>query len=326
MKKILILGGAGFIGFHLVDYLSGRKGYKIHLVDNLSRGKVDGELKDLIKKRDIKFIKKDLTRKDSFRGLDNDYDYIYHLSAIVGVRNVLNNPGKVLFVNIATVLNLLEWANKTQKSLKNLLFTSTSEVYAGTLKYYKAPVPTDENVNICLDNIAFPRTAYALSKIAGESACLNYFSSHDLPIVIVRLHNVYGPRMGYDHVIPELMIKAKNSRKYLEVFSVTHTRAFCYVSDAISAIVKLTENKRTSGQIFNVGNSREEISMGELAKRIIQSINPRLRIRIMPVQPGSVKRRCPDINKLQEAVNFRPQISLNEGIKLTWDWYSKANG
>lgn len=185
----------------------------------------------------------------------------------MGVRNVVNNPGKVLFVNIVTILNLLEWVNKTQKNLKNLLFTSTSEVYAGTSKYYKAAVPTDENINLCLDDISSPRTAYALSKIVGESACLNYFKMYAIPLTIVRFHNVYGPRMGYDHVIPELMIKAKNSHKYLEVYSANHSRAFCYVSDAIRAIVRLTEDKKSLGHIFNVGNSSEEISMGGLAKK-----------------------------------------------------------
>jgi len=325
MKKILITGGAGFIGFHLAEYLSRKKEYKIHLADNLSRGRFDEELKELIKKRGIKFIKKDLTRKNSFRSLDNDYDYIYHLSAVVGVRNVVHYPERVLFVNIVTILNLLEWANKTQKNLKHLLFTSTSEVYAGTVKYYKASVPTNENVNLCLDDIASPRTAYALSKIVGESACLNYFRRKGIPLTIVRFHNVYGPRMGYDHVMPELMIKAKNSNKYLEVFSATHTRAFCYVSDAIRAMAGLVENKRRLGQIFNVGNSGEEISIGRLAKKIIQLINPELKIKVMPAQLGSAKRRCPDINKLQDAINFKPEVSLSEGIKLTWGWYSKTS-
>lgn len=324
MKKILITGGAGFIGFHLAEYLSRKKGYKIHLADNLSRGRLDAELKELIKQRDIKFIRRDLTRKDSFKALDNDYDYIYHLSAIVGVKNVVNYPENVLFVNIVTILNLLEWAKKTQKNLKNILFSSTSEVYAGTLKYYKARVPTDENVNLCLDNIGSPRTAYALSKIVGESACLNYFKNRHVPLTIVRFHNVYGARMGYDHVIPELMIKAKKSNKYLEVFSANHTRAFCYVSDAIRAMVGLTENKRARGQVFNVGNSSEEMNIRTLAEKIIHLINPGLKIKTMPVQLGSVKRRCPDISKLKDTVNFKPLVSLDEGIKLTWDWYSKG--
>lgn len=324
MKKILITGGAGFIGFHLAEYLSRKKEYKIHLVDNLSRGRFDAELKELIRKRGIKFIKNDLTQKNSFRSLDNDYDYIYHLSAIVGVRNVINHPEDVLFVNVITILNLLEWADKTQKNLKNLLFSSTSEVYAGTLKYYKVGVPTNEEVNLCLDNIGSPRTAYALSKIVGESACLNYFKSYCVPLTIVRFHNVYGPRMGYDHVIPELMIKAKNNNRYLEVFSVNHTRAFCYVSDAIRAMVSLTESKKTKGKVFNVGNSSEEISIGGLAKKIIHLINPELKIKTMPAQLGSVKRRCPDISKLQDTANFKPQVSLSKGIKLTWEWYAKS--
>ncbi len=321
MKKVLITGGAGFIGFHLADYLCAKKKYKIHIVDNLSRGKLDQELRGLIKKGSIKFIKKDLTQKDSFRTLDCDYDYIYHLSAIVGVRNVVNDPGQALFVNINAILNLLEWINKAQVHLKNLLFTSTSEVYAGTLKHYKEAVPTDENINLCLDDIGSARTAYALSKIIGEFACLNYFKIHSIPSTIVRFHNVYGPRMGYDHVMPELMIKAKKSRKFLEVFSANHSRAFCYVLDAVRATVMLTENKGSVGQIFNVGNSSEEIKIKELAKKIIKLINPSLKIKVMPNQAGSPLRRCPDIGKLQFATGFKPLVSLSNGIKLTWDWY-----
>ena len=321
MKKVLITGGAGFIGFHLADYLCAKEKYEVHVVDNLSRGKLDRELLGLIKKGNIKFIDKDLTLKDSFRALDCNYDYIYHLSAIVRVRNVVNDPGKVLFVNINAILNLLEWINKTKNHLKNLLFASTSEVYAGTLKHYKATVPTNENINLCLDDMGSARSSYALSKIVGEFACLNYFKIRSIPLTIVRFHNVYGPRMGYDHVIPELMLKAKNNDKYLEVFSHKHTRSFCYISDAIDATVKLTESRKSIGQIFNLGNSNEEISIEKLAKKIISLVKPTLKIKALGDQTGSPSRRCPDTRKLKRTINFEPRVNLDEGIFYTWKWY-----
>ena len=321
MKKILITGGAGFIGFHLANYLCNKGRCEVHIIDNLSRGKFDRELGDLIKKQHIKFINRDLTSKNSFRGLDCNYDYIYHLSAIVGVRNVVNDPGKVLFVNINAILNLLEWLKENNKGLKNLLFASTSEVYAGTLKHYKAAVPTDEKINLCLEDMGSARSSYALSKIVGEFSCLNYFKMRSIPSTIVRFHNVYGPRMGYDHVIPELMLKAKNSDKYLKVSSLKHTRSFCYISDAIEATVKLTENRDSQGQVYNIGNSNEEISIKNLTKKIISLVKPTLIIKSLGNQVGSPSRRCPDIRKLKRIIDFKPRVNLDEGLLNTWSWY-----
>lgn len=325
MKKVLITGGAGFIGYHLAGYLAKKGNYEIHLIDNLSRGKIDDDLRQLINKYGIKFIKKNLTLVNSYSALDKNYDFIYHFSAIVGVRNVMNSPDKVLYTNIVSLLNLLEWIKKTQKDLKKLLFSSTSEVYAGTSRLHKINIPTDENVKLCLDDLGSSRTTYALSKIVGEAACLQYYKRHGIPAVIVRFHNVYGPRMGFDHVIPELMLKAKNSRKYIEVYSPAHTRAFCYISDAIDACVRLAENNKTSGKVFNIGNSSEEISIKSLAKKIANLINPSLMMKFLPSQQGSPQRRCPDTGKLKRTVRFSPKVSLKKGLKLTWQWYSKIN-
>lgn len=320
MSRILVTGGAGFIGYHLANRLSNKKNHEIYVVDNLSRGSRDTELSALINKRNVKFIEADLTRGDSYKLLNGSYDYVYHFAGVVGVKNTIRKPDRVLYVNIVSTLNLLEWIRMSQKGIKKLLFASTSEVYAGTLKHYGIPIPTDEGVNVCLDNVASSRTTYALSKIAGESACFNY-SKYDIPFVIIRYHNVYGPRMGYSHVIPELILKARRSKKYLGVHSVNHTRTFCYVSDAIEATVNIAASKDSSGQIFNVGNDNEEITIGGLAKKIIGIINPALKIKPLSDESGSPSRRCPDINKLKRAINFQPKICLDKGIKLTWEWY-----
>jgi UDP-glucose 4-epimerase len=312
MEKILITGGTGFLGYHLFDYLLRKKKYKIHIVDNLSRGKLDREFKNLLQNRRARFVNADLTDHRSFYLLKDSYAYIYHLAAIVGVRNVVSSPDKTLFVNTVGTLNLLEWIKRTQKALKRIVFASTSEVYAGTAKHYGVVVPTDENVNICLDNIRYPRTTYALSKIVGESACFNY----SVPFTIVRYHNVYGPRMGYDHVIPELMLKAKNAKRNLGVYSPGHTRAFCYVLDAVRATVDLAETGEATNQIFNIGNDAEEITMRMLAKKIINAVNPGLKIISLGNQRGSPSRRCPNIRKLKRMIKFQPQVSLDEGIRL----------
>lgn len=320
-KRILITGGAGFVGYHLAGYLSARDAYKIDIADNLSRGKFDLDLRNLIQKSNITFKKIDLTAPASYKSLDRDYDYIYHLAGIVGVRNVTRRPDRTLFVNTVSILNLLDWVSRTQRGLKRFVFASTSEIYSGTMKHCGMPVPTGEDVMLCLEDIRSPRTTYALSKMVGESACFSYFKIHGIPFTIVRYHNVYGPRMGDDHVIPELMLKAGKGRGYLEVFSPGHTRSFCYISDAVRATADLAEAKNSSGQIFNVGNSDEEIKIKDLAGKIIRIVNPSLKIKSLGDQEGSPSRRCPEIDKLRRAVGFRPAVSLDDGIKLTRDWY-----
>ena len=319
-RKILITGGAGFIGYHLAERLSQGK-CRIDIADNLSRGEFDRDLKRLIKKPNIRFIKTDLTDRKSYKLLGRDYDYIYHMAAIVGVKKVIEHPDRVLYINITSILNLLEWIRTTQNNLKRLLFASTSEVYAGSMRCCDIPIPTGEDIILSLESTHMPRTTYALSKIVGESACFSYLKNKT-PFTIVRYHNVYGPRMGYSHVIPELMVKAKARGNYLGVFSVNHTRAFCYISDAVLATIGLAESKAASNQIFNVGNSDEEIAIKDLAQRIVKLVNPSLKIKPLGNQEGSPVRRCPDISKLKLATGFRPEISLDEGIRLTWQWYS----
>lgn len=321
MGKILVAGGAGFIGYHLARYLSKNSSYEIHIADNLSRGKLDSDLKELLSHENIRFIEADLTNPDLYDLLDADYDYVYGLAGLVGVKNVTENPEKTLHVNIFSILNLLRWLKNTNKNLKKLIFASTSEVYAGTFKHYEAPVPTDENINLTLDDVTSPRTTYAISKMVGESACFSYYSKYKIPFTIVRYHNVYGPRMGSDHVIPELLLRAKAAREDLGVYSVGHKRAFCYINDAVRATVRLAEEPDSLGQIFNVGNSNEEISIGELAKKIINIVNPILKIKPLGDQNQSTLRRCPDTTKLKKTIHFEPKIFLEEGIQLTWEWY-----
>jgi len=319
--KVLITGGAGFVGYHLARHLGAKPGNEIHLMDNLSRGRHDKELEGLISKPNVRFIKADITEPVAFKRLKDDYDYIYHLAAIVGVRNVFEAPDRVLYVNITATLNLLEWLKEKKTKVKRLVFSSTSEAYAGTARLIKIKVPTDEEVPLCLDDIRQPRTSYALSKIVGEAACRYYRRRSGLPVTMVRFHNVYGPRMGYDHVIPELLIKAGRAKKYLEVFSPGHSRAFCYIDDAVDALTRLAASKKADGELFNVGNPCEEISIKELGKKIIACVNPSLKLKPLSDHQGSPVRRCPDIRKLAGATGYAPRVGLEEGLRRTWEWY-----
>jgi len=319
MKKILITGGAGFIGFFLAKKLANDDNYKITLIDNLSRGQLDDELNSLLENENVNFIQGDLNDKELFSKLDKDFDYIYHLAAVIGVQNVNSNPDKVLYVNALTTINVFEYA-RTLENLKKVVFSSTSEVYAGTLKQGFLPVPTPEDVILCVDDMENERSTYALSKIYGESIAKTYSKKYNIPITILRYHNVYGPRMGYQHVIPELILKI-NKLDLIDLNSPTHTRAFCYIDDAIQATILCCEKTETKNQIVNIGNSTDEISINTLAKKISGALNKNIQINEMPNTIGSPERRCPDVTKLKNLTGYTPQIQLNEGIKKTSEWY-----
>jgi len=320
MKKVLITGGAGFVGYHLAVRLSENDDCQVHIVDNLLRGKFDPDFKAFLKRKNVKFIKADLTDLKSYGLLDNNYAYIYSLAAIIGVKNVTESPVRTLYVNIVSILNLLEWISAKNKKLKKLLFTSTSEVYAGTHKHYGIPIPTDEKVNLVVENIILPRTTYALSKMVGESACLNYSGERKIPVTIIRYHNVYGPRMGFAHVIPETFVKVSKNT-VVEVPSPDHTRAFCFIDEAVDATIRACESPNTANEILHIGNSREEINMRDLVVKIARVMGREITINELPDTPGSTRRRCPDTAKANRLTGYSPNISLEEGIRRTYQWY-----
>jgi nucleoside-diphosphate-sugar epimerase len=326
MPNILITGGAGFIGCAITTKLAEHPENTITLVDNFSRGRLDAEFEALLQKPNVRLVQGDITEHGVFDTLERNVDYIYHLAAVIGVRNVLENPDKVLYVNAISTLYLYEWAKKLP-NLKRILFSSTSEIYAGTLKHYghvDFPVPTPETVNLTLDDVSSPRTTYMLSKMYGESIAFTYARQYGIPTTIVRYHNVFGPRMGFLHVVPEMFIKiraAARDNTPLDVFSPTHTRAFCYIDDAVNATILVTEHERTANEIFNIGNQHEEVSIKQLVLNIAQILDCNVQLREQPDTPGSPARRCPDMSKLKQFTGFEPQISLEEGIRRTYIWY-----
>ena len=319
MSKILITGGAGFIGYHLASALAGDANNAITVVDNLSRGKKDRDFKRLLEKNNVTLIDGDLTERRTYDQLDTNYEYIYHLAAIVGVKNVVQHPDKVLYVNAVSTLNLFEYAKRV-KGLKKIVLSSTSEVYAGTLKHFGIPIPTDERVVLALDNIADKRTTYALSKILSEAAALMYGVQYGIPVLILRYHNIYGPRMGLDHVIPEMFVKINKSAT-VNVPSPNHTRAFCYIDDAVKFTIKAAANKSKGAELLHIGNSYEEINIKELVSKMAGIMHKRVLIKERPDTAGSPSRRCPDISKAIRITGYKPRVSLEEGIRKTYEWY-----
>ncbi len=320
--KYLITGGAGFIGFHLAKKLL-LHGNEVTIVDNLVRGEMDSELKELLKNKQLKFSQIDLLKENSLEELNKNYDFIFHLAAVLGVDNVLKNSYKVLDINKKLLSNVILFASR-QKNLKKLFFTSTSEIYAGTLQKSTLTIPTPEDSNIVLTDLNHPRTSYMLSKAYGEAMCY----ASDLPVLILRPHNIFGPRMGMAHVIPQLIKRAFNTPKdgQLGIYSPSHTRAFCYIKDAVDSIYKLIELNLKTNNVFNLGTSKPEITMLNLAKEIIK-IMDRSDIKLIELEntPGSPTRRCPDTDKIDNITGLKLRTDLAKGIAETYRWYNNKS-
>jgi len=315
--RALITGGAGFIGLHLAKLLL-KENYKVDLLDNFSIGILDSELNQILQNSNIKLIEADLIDNDSFKKVNNNYDFIFHFAAILGVENVINMPYEVLDKNVRLTFNAINIA-KNQKSLKCFIFSSTSEIYAGTLENNLLTIPTEEKSLIVLPSLEKPRTSYMLSKAYGEALC----TQSNIPFLIIRPNNIYGPRMGMAHVIPQLLKKAftQDDDGYLEVYSLRHTRTFCYVDDAIKQIFHLANTHKAINSVFNIGSQKPEITIKELALKIIKLLEKKLDIRGLPETEGSVIRRCPNMEKTLHTANYKNQTSIDEGLSLTYEWY-----
>jgi UDP-glucose 4-epimerase/UDP-glucuronate decarboxylase len=316
MARALLLGGAGFIGAHLAARLLD-DGHAVTLVDDLSRGRRDAEL-DALAARGVALVQRDLTRRDAFDDLSRDWDQVYLLAAVVGVRNVERDPARVLRVNGLAVLNALDWLPGQGETL---FFASTSETYAGGVTAGAVPVPTPEAVPLTVEEVAAPRSAYAISKIFGEASVLHAARARGTRSVVARFHNVYGPRMGADHVIPELSLRALAREDPFRVYGGEQRRAFCHVADAVDAVVRLMAAPAAAGQVINVGNDAEETRIHDLVALVLRIAGFRPRIEGLPAPAGSVARRCPDITRLRTLTGFVPKVPLETGVAETFAWY-----
>jgi nucleoside-diphosphate-sugar epimerase len=317
--KVLITGGAGFIGLHLANSLL-KNHHKVDLLDNFSRGKLDDELNLLSQNSQMSIINADLQENNLINQLDTDYDLIFHFAAMLGVQNVLDQPYKVLDLNMLLTSNAISIA-KQQKSLDCFIFSSTSEVYAGSLENNLLDIPTKESSLIVLPERQKPRTSYMLSKLYGEAMCIH----SSIPYLIMRPHNIYGPRMGMSHVIPQLIEKAykETNNGMLNVYSLEHTRTFCYVEDAVEQMYALILNKKSRNQIYNIGCQFPEITIEELSNKIVKLIGKKLFLNSLGTSEGSPSRRCPDMSNTNSMINYANKISIDEGLRLTYNWYIK---
>tara|TARA_B110001454_G_scaffold150498_1_gene139827 strand:- start:1199 stop:2188 length:990 start_codon:yes stop_codon:yes gene_type:complete len=318
MKRILITGGAGFIGFHLCKKFI-NEGYKVDLVDNLGRGMIDFDLKYLLKNKNVNFIKSDLLNLN-LKNWSTNYDKVFHLAAIIGVKHVNKNPYNVLTQNIHLLDSAIKIALK-QKKLSKFIFFSTSEVYAGTLKYYGLKIPTPENTHLTVGDLYSDRTSYMLSKIYGELMCN---ISKNLPHINIRPHNFYGPRMGFSHVIPELMQKFHKYKKgSIKIISHNHKRAFCYISEAVDMVYQLSISNKTLQKTYNIGSNEKSITIFELAKKISKLMKKKIKFAKSVIEEGSPSNRQPDIKKIRKIIKPYTKFNLEDGLSETYNWYYK---
>ncbi len=310
--KTLILGGAGFIGLHLTHRLMA-SGHSVTIVDNFSRGRDDSELAAL----GVPVLHADLTDPVSYQGIPHGWDHVYMLAAVVGVRNVEKDPASVIRINTLAVLHLLDWLQPGER----LFFASTSEVYAGGVSAGVVSVPTPETVALMVEDVAAPRFAYGVSKMLGEAAVIHTARTKGIPYVIGRFHNIYGARMGADHVIPELLLRAMSRENPFRVYGADQFRAFCHVDDATDAMERLMMTDAATGEIVHIGNDIEETNIGDLTRLVLSVVDFSPELDSAPAPSGSVARRCPDLTKLRALTGYEPTVSLDEGVRRTFKWY-----
>ena len=315
--KYLITGGAGFIGIKLVEKLLKNKENKIYIIDNLSKKTDNKNLLDILKNKNIKLIQKDLSSISNYLKI-YDFDYIYHFAAILGVKKVINNPFITLKDNILTTINLINFSIK-QKKLKKICFTSTSEVYAYSLKKKLAKYPTPEDIDFLISKDFNPRSSYLLSKIVGEYL-INYSK---LNFVIFRPHNIFGPQMGFAHVIPQLTQKILNhNKRKIIIHNAKHKRTFCNIEFAIDLIFNISHKKKLTNKTFNIGSPEKEISIMELAQKIKKILNSKNQLIASNLQKdSSPEKRKPDMKRSLKYSKINH--NFEKGLKETVIWYKK---
>jgi UDP-glucose 4-epimerase len=320
-----VTGGAGFIGSHLVERLLA-DAKSVVVIDDLSTGSLDN-LRAVEKHPRLRLIQSKISACAELPELAAKTEFIFHLAATVGVELVVKSALQVLEAGFRETQMLLRAAAAARTPL---LLTSTSEVYGKSAK----PAFSEDD-DLLIGPPGHSRWSYACSKLADEFLALAYAREKHLPVIIARLFNTVGPRQTgrYGMVLPRFIAAAKQG-KPLKVFgNGTQTRCFCYVSDAVEALVRLQNCEKARGEIFNIGGT-EEISIRQLARLVAKTLGSKSKIQLVPYAqayppspegfgagraPGfdDMRRRKPRVEKLERFVNFRPRTPLRAIIRLT---------
>lgn len=314
----LVTGGCGFIGSALIKALV-KQGARVRSFDNDSRGSKI-RLEDCA--ADVELISGDIRNSEAVSRAVRGVDCVCHLAYVNGTEFFYSHPDLVLDVAIKGMLNVIEACINYQ--IHDLSLASSSEVYQS------APaIPTDETVPLSVPDPLNPRYSYGGGKIISELIAINFGRKHFNRLTIFRPHNVYGPDMGTEHVIPqfasrmsELSRRLKGKIRFPIQGSGNETRSFVYIDDLVSGVCRILQNGEHLG-IYHIG-TQDEISIGELAKKIGYCFGREIEIIPGPLQPGGTLRRCPDISKMRN-LGYEPRVSLDEGLSNTVRWYDEAS-
>ncbi len=319
--KVLVTGGAGFIGSHLAEALHAR-GDEVWALDDLSTGSLDN-LEGLRDAGRFHFIEGSVMNADLVQGLVDQVDVVYHLAAAVGVRFVLENPLRSLLTNIRGTENVLEAAHRSNS--KKVILFSSSEVYGKGTK-----VPFTEDQDRLLGPTQVLRWSYATSKSVDEYLALAYYQERQLPTVVVRCFNTCGPRQSphYGMVLPRFIQNALIGDPILVYGDGQQTRCFSYVGDVVRGTLLLADEPSAEGEVFNIGTD-EEVSVLDLAQRVKRIAKSESEIDFVPFEQiyGSrfedMQRRVPDLNKIRAYVGYEPRCSLDTLLEATIDFYRR---
>ncbi|HEV7860713.1 MAG TPA: GDP-mannose 4,6-dehydratase [Pyrinomonadaceae bacterium] len=318
--RVLITGGAGFIGSHLSDaYLE--RGDEVYVIDDLSTGSIEN-IQHLKNNPRFHYTIESVHNQPVVAELVDQCDVIFHLAAAVGVKLIVESPVRTIETNVRGTEVVLSLANKKKKKV---LVASTSEVYG-----LSTEVPFREDGNLVMGATTKGRWSYACSKAIDEFLALAYWREKKLPTIVVRLFNTVGPRQTgqYGMVIPSFVKQALAGRTITVYGDGQQTRCFGYVGDVVGALVKLMDQPSAVGQVFNIG-SNEEISILELAQRIKELTNSSSEISFVPYDEAyeegfeDMPRRVPDISKINALVGFSPDMKLDGILQSVIKYHSE---
>ena len=301
-------GGAGFIGSEVVSQLL-KKNATVTVLDNFSSGKRQYLKND---KKNLKIIKGDITDEKIVSKSVKDQEYVIHLAALPFIPDSFYYPADFFNVNTTGSVNLL-WKSIQSKTVSRFIHISTSEVY-GSAQH----VPMDENHSTA------PHSTYAVSKLAGDRVAFTLHKENGFPVVIIRPFNSYGPQYTQPYIIPEIMNQLLNGNKELMLGNVDATRDFTYVSDTANAIIRSLDSKKAIGEIINVG-SNNETSIRDLAFKISKIAKKKIKIRYdeSRERPYDVNRLVCNNDKAQKLLNWKPTITMDQGLKKLFQWAVK---
>lgn len=321
MKKVLVTGGAGFVGSHLVERLLA-DGKHVSVIDDLSTGSMDN-FTAIESNPSFHFVEESVLNEAIMAGLIGEADEIYHLAAAVGVKLIVDQPVRTIETNISATEIVLKLAAEQNKPI---LITSTSEVYG------KSPHDKfNEEDDLVLGPTSRARWAYAASKIIDEFLALAYYQERGTPVKVVRLFNVIGPRQRgrYGMVVPRFVQQALAGKAITVYGDGTQRRSFTWVGDVVPALMKLMESPKADGQIVNIGH-KKDISILELAQLTKEMTTSKSEIKLLSFEEAysanfeDMQRRMPDISKINRLIGYDPQIELGEMLSLIIE-YQKQN-